>query len=285
MGDVIKPGRRAGIRPLCPIHLKEMSGPIDETMDFYSCPQRGCQLHWRPSFDYFRFFQEKPFRTFQQLQEEVLCSKAGHGHKFIAGRSGNNALWECSVEGCSETEEKPLPPRGIWEIPKEQRRSVVNEVPSERPLSTYHRATMNEVPEAKERPGWVWAICIFYAVIFVFAALSVYVVFSGSIPITPEYKAYFESLTAFDYVVSIVQPVLLLSAAVALFLLRRQATFLFWLSLAVKMGSDLWHFALKSGISPIYSKPGASTGAYIAFGMQLAVCFYAENLRKQGTLR
>ena len=119
MGDVTKPRRRPGIRPLCPIHLKEMSGPIDETMDFYSCPKRGCELHWRAASDYFRFFQEKPYRTLPQLQEEVLCSKVGHGHKFIAKRRGSKAVWECSVEGCSETEERLLPPASLWDIPKE----------------------------------------------------------------------------------------------------------------------------------------------------------------------
>jgi hypothetical protein len=285
MGDVIKPGRRAGIQPLCPIHLKEMSGPIDETMDFYSCPQRGCQLHWRASFDYFRFYQEKPFRTFQQLQEEVLCSKAGHGHKFIAGRSGNKALWECSVEGCSETEEKSLPPRGIWEIPKEQRRSVVNEVSSERPLSTYDRAATNEAPLTKKRPGWVWAICIFYSISFVVLCLLMYLIFSGAVPMTPQLKAALARLSAFDYVVIIVQPLLSISAAVALFLLRRQATFLFWSSLAVAVAADVWQFALGSGMTAFNSRPGASSGAFFGFGIQLAVCFYAESLRIQGTLR
>ena len=87
-------------RPLCPIRLKEMSGPIDETMGFYSCSKRGCELHWRTASDYFRFFEAKPFRTFPQLQEEVLRYKVGHGHKFIAGRRGTrlfgNAPWKAA---------------------------------------------------------------------------------------------------------------------------------------------------------------------------------------------
>ena len=119
MGDITKSGRRAGIRPLCPIHLKEMSGPIDETMEFYSCPQRGCELHWQAAYDYFRFLQGKPFRTFPQLQEEVFCSKVAHGHKFIARVKWSKAVWECSVDGCSETEVRPLPPASLWDIPKE----------------------------------------------------------------------------------------------------------------------------------------------------------------------
>jgi len=50
-----------------------MSGPIGETTDFNWCPKRGCELHWRAASDYFRFFQEKPYRTIPQLQGEILC--------------------------------------------------------------------------------------------------------------------------------------------------------------------------------------------------------------------
>src|SRR5579863_1953165 len=124
MGDLINPKRRVGIRPLCPIHLEEMSGPTDETTQFFSCRRRGCDLHWSPSSDYFRFFEGKPFRTFPQLQEEVFCSKVSHGHKFIAKVKWSKAVWECSVEGCAETEGRPLPPSSLWEAPKERSRSA-----------------------------------------------------------------------------------------------------------------------------------------------------------------
>lgn len=124
MSETPKPRRRVAIRPLCPIHLDQMHGPVQGATEYYSCPRRGCELHWSPASDYFRFFQGAPFRTFPQLQEEVLCSKSGHGHKFIARTKWDRAVWECSAEGCPETEQRPLPPAGLWELPKEKSRSA-----------------------------------------------------------------------------------------------------------------------------------------------------------------
>lgn len=284
MGDETKLRRRAVIRPLCPIHLKPMSGPVDH-VDFYSCAQRGCELHWRASSDYFRFFQGKPFRTIQQIQEEVICSQPGHGHKFIAERRGTKGIWECSAEGCLETEIRLLPPTGVWEVPKEDRRSVASEVPSKSPRSTQDRAPINNVPAAGERPAWVWAISIFYALSFVVLVLAMYLVFSGAIPMTPQLKAGLERMTPLDYIVIIVEPLLSVFAAVALFLMRRQATYLFWASFAVGVASTAWQFAIGSGATAFNSKPGAGYGGLIGFGIQLAVCFYVQNLRIQGTLR
>ncbi len=284
MGDEIKLRRRAVIRPLCPIHLKAMSGLIDGA-DYYSCPQHGCGLHWRASSDYFRIFHGKPFRTIQQLQEELICSLPGHGHKFIAERRGTKAVWECSAEGCLETEVRLLPPKGVWEIPKEDIRSAANEVPSRRPRSTQDRAALNNVPSAGERPGWVWAICIFYAASFAVLVLIMYLFFSGAIPMTPQLKAVLGKMTAVNYIVIIGEPLLSVSAAVALFLLRREATYLFWSSFALAAASAMWQFAAGSGATAFNSKPGVGAGGLIGFGIQLAVCFYVENLRVQGTLR
>ena len=285
MDDTTTPRRRAGIQPLCPIHLKGMSGPTGETMELYSCQKPGCELHWRAASDYFRFFQEKPFRTFRQLQDQTLCSKPGHGHKFIAGRMGNKTVWECSVEGCSETEEKPLPLTSVWEQPKELSRSAANAAPAGGPQSMYDRATRSGVPLTRKRPGWVWAICVMYATGFVGIALSLYMIWSGAIPMNPQIKQALENLSTFDYVVTIVQPLLSLSAAVALFLLRRQATYLFWSSFAFAIGANLWQFALKGGMTAVDATPGASTRAIVGLAVNFAVCLYAENLRMEGTLR
>ena len=281
MGHTAKLSRRAGIRPLCPIHFEEMSGSADETLEFYSCRRRGCDLHWRSASDYFRLSQGQPA---QQQLEQVLCTKDGHGHKFIARRNGSQAIWECSVEGCLETEERPLPSKNQNGITKELTQSVVAGVPSERPRFTYDRGAKNEGPATKERPGWVWVISIWYAISFVVASLLAYLTFSGIIPMTPQLKAYIGSLSAIDYIFTVVQPLLSVSAAVALFLLRRQATYLFWLLLAVGVASHVWRYDLRSGIAGADSMPGGSTGVFFAMGIQLAICIYVQNLKRRGTL-
>jgi hypothetical protein len=281
MGDATKPTRRAGIRPLCPIHFEEMSGSADQTLEFYSCRRPGCDLHWRSASDYFRLSQGQPS---QQQLEQVLCTKDGHGHKFIARRNGSKTIWECSVEGCLETEERPLPSKSQNGITKELTQAVVAGVPSERPRTIYDREAKIEGPATKKRPGWVWVISIWYTISFVVASVLAYLTFSGIIPMTPQLKAYIGSLSTIDYVFTVFQPLLSVSAAVALFLLRRQATYLFWLLLAVGVASRVWQYDLRSGITGVGSMPGGSTGAFFAMGIQLAICIYVENLKRRGTL-
>jgi len=281
MGDTTKLTRRAGIRPLCPIHFEGMSGSADETLEFYSCRRPGCDLHWRSASDYFRLSQGQPS---QQPLEHVLCTKDGHGHKFIARRNGSKAIWECSVEGCLETEERPLSSKSQNGTTKELTQSVVAEVPSEKPRTIYDRGPGNGVPSTKKRPGWVWVISVWYTISFVVASLLAYLTFSGVIPMTPQLKAYIGSLSTIDYVFTVVQPLLSVSAAVALFLLRRQATYLFWLLLAVGVASHVWQYDLRTRITEVQSMPGGSTGAFFAMGIQLAICVYVQNLKRRGTL-
>jgi hypothetical protein len=282
MGDTTKLTRRAGIRPLCPIHFEGMSGSPDASLEFYSCERRGCELHWRSASDYFKLSQGQ---SSQPQLEHVLCTKDGHGHKFIARKSGSRAIWECSVEGCLETEERPLSSKSQNGITKDLTQSVVAEVPSEKPRAIYDRVARKEGPGAKKRPGWVWVISIWYTISFVVASLLAYMTFSGLIPSTPQLKAYIGGLTTIDYVFTVVQPLLSLSAAAALFLLRKQATYLFWLLFAVGVASHVWQFDLRSGAAGTNSTPGGSMGVFFAMGIQLAICVYVVNLKRQGTLR
>ena len=281
MGDPAKLSRRAGIRPLCPIHFEEMSGSADETLEYYSCPRRGCDLHWRSASDYFRLSQGQPS---QQPMEHVLCTIDGHGHKFIARKSGSKAIWECPLEGCLETEERPLPSKSQNGITKEPSLSVAAEVPPEKPRFVYHREAKGEGPATSKRPGWVWFISIWYVISFVVASSMAYLTFSGTIPMTPQFKAYIGGLTAVDYIFTVGQPLLSVSAAVALFLLRRQATYLFWSLLAVGVASHVWQYDLRSGMAGTQSMPGGTTGVFFAMGIQLAICIYVENLKRRGTL-
>lgn len=280
MGDTAKLTRRAGIRPLCPIHFEGMSGSPDASLEFYSCERRGCELHWRSASDYFRLSQGQPS---QQALEHVLCTKDGHGHKFISRKSGSKAIWECSVEGCLETEERPLRSKSQNGITKDLTQSVVAEVPSEKPRAIYDRVARKEGPATKKRPGWVWFICTWYAIIFVIAAVSMYLIFSGKLPKTPQMDAYIGSLSTSDYVLGVVGPLLSISAAATLFLLRKVATYLCWSSFALSVASHVWQYDLR-GATGFHSTPAASAGALIGMGLHFAVCVYVQDLKKRGTL-
>jgi hypothetical protein len=135
----------------------------------------------------------------------------------------------------------------------------------------------------KTRPGWVWFICIWITSGFVIYALLGYLYFSGSLPLTPQAKASIAKFSTFYWVISIVRPLLAESAAVALFLLRRQATYLFWLALGVGIPSDVYHFVLNDAIRSASIWHGR-TGILIYIGANLAICVYCEHLKRKGTL-
>ena len=142
---------------------------------------------------------------------------------------------------------------------------------------------INEVPVTKPRPGWVWFICIWYTIGAVFSVLVLYRLFSGSLMLTQQAKASLASATTFDYVQSIVQPLLWEAAAVVLFLLRKGATYLFWSNLGINLASIVYHHVLNFGMRSNTFR-GGLTMALIAIGVNLAICVYCEHLKRIGTL-
>jgi len=142
--------------------------------------------------------------------------------------------------------------------------------------------TLARAPRQRQRPAWVWVISIWYAISPTWTLLSLYLVRSGFIPIAPASKAYFDSLTVFDYALSITVGVLNLSAAVALFLLRKQAFPLFSIVLAINIMFVSWHIATKGAIAVIGGT--GLFGVVIGNGILLAVCIYSRHLAKAGVL-
>jgi hypothetical protein len=278
------PTRHAGVQPLCPFHLDAMLGPADKTTDYFSCRRPFCGARWGAATDYFRFLDAKPFRTPQQEQEETVCPQPGHGHMFISGLREDKAIWECSVEGCSETQEKRIPQPAVWAIPKDQSRSAAPSAISAQGVVP-NRGVVNPARGARKRPGWVWIISLFYALGFLALVRIILMIASGALPVNAQFKQYIANLGTFGFFMLIFQPLVSLTAAVALFMLRKEATTLFWLLLGFAVISNLWAFAMKSGITGGHAKPVSLTGAVIGIGIQLIVCLYARQLKVQGTLR
>ena len=101
---------------------------------------------------------------------------------------------------------------------------------------------------------------------------------------TPEAKAYVESLTSIDYAMTAIQGLISLSAAVSLFLLRKEAYYLFWLSLVTLIPMTLWHVFGRQWLSAMESIKGATPGAISGLVILIAVCLYVTRLRKSGKL-
>jgi hypothetical protein len=129
----------------------------------------------------------------------------------------------------------------------------------------------------KTRPGWVWFIFIWNTFAFVVAARLMYLVLSGSLPLTQQAKASLAK-TTLGYVLGIVSSLLVESAAVALFLLRRQATYLFWSALGAGIAGDVFHLLLNDGIRV------HGTWLLVYLATQVTICVYCEHLKRKGTL-
>ena len=98
----------------------------------------------------------------------------------------------------------------------------------------------------RKRPILVWVIFLYYVLSFPFIALSFYLVFSGAVPLTPGEQSYLGNLTPVDFWLTILLGVANFAGAIALFLLRRLAFYLFSGTLVLNVLMTIWHVAEKA---------------------------------------
>ena len=112
---------------------------------------------------------------------------------------------------------------------------------------------------------------------------SLFLTFTGNIPLSEAQKAYLASLNGADYLLTIMAALLGVSAAVMLFLMRKAAYYLFCATLALNMAFTIWHIISRHWISVIgiAGLAGAAVGWLILF----AICLYTARLAAQGTLK
>src|SRR5712691_9905799 len=134
-------------------------------------------------------------------------------------------------------------------------------------------------PPAK-RPKLVWIVFLFYLFSVVYTGLSFFLVFSGSISVTPEQAAYFRNLSVFDWTMTGVTAALNLAGAIAIFLLRKSAFLFFASSLGLSILQTLVHAYTTNFIAAL-GGPGA-LGVLIGFAISIAVCLYAWRLKARG---
>jgi hypothetical protein len=140
--------------------------------------------------------------------------------------------------------------------------------------------TIEAVPVS--RPTWVWIISIFYLMSGVGLLYSYALVFSGKVPFTAAQADYFRHMTTFDYVFAATQNVLLYSAAVFLFLMRKPAAYLFLLCLLLSIPGAF--LVIRKGFFGLYGGLGLF-GTILGYAISIAICVYAWRLLKRGALR
>jgi hypothetical protein len=152
-----------------------------------------------------------------------------------------------------------------------------------RKLHAGERHVSDEQQVERKRPIWVWLLSLFFLLSAIWTLLSFYMIWSGAIPLGPTQQAYFDRLTPIDYALTIVIGLLNLSAAIALFLLRKIARDLFLASLGLSLILVAWQAATKGWVEAL---GGAGfVGVLIGYILLIVVCIYAWHLRKKGVLR
>jgi hypothetical protein len=136
---------------------------------------------------------------------------------------------------------------------------------------------------SRKRPTWVWVISIFYIVSFLYTWLALYLALTGAIPLDASQSTYYESLTRGDWGLTVFTSLGSLGGAVLLFLLRKQALYLFAGSFALSLLSAIR--TVPKGWPAVTGTPGAAVGMFIGWGILLVVCLYTAKLAKAGILR
>jgi len=137
--------------------------------------------------------------------------------------------------------------------------------------------------EKKNRPKWVWAITIIFFFAPGWTLLSFYLVSVGSIPIAGPVKVYFESLTTFDHILTVAIVLANFLGAIALFLLKKIAFYLFTGALIGNFLVTIWYALSKGWLVAFGGRVVFAT--LIGWALLVAVCIYLWNLKKKGVLR
>jgi hypothetical protein len=144
-------------------------------------------------------------------------------------------------------------------------------------------ATTNEILDGpKKRPGWVWAISIFYGLSAIWTPFSFYLIYSGLIPLNAAQKAYFDGLGILDWAVTVAVSLIMLAAVVSLFLLKRVSVKLWGAAVVLSVLSYLYNAIAKNWLAAL--DVGSMIGAVIGFALVVAIFFYTKRLDARGYL-
>jgi hypothetical protein len=129
------------------------------------------------------------------------------------------------------------------------------------------------------RPFLVWVILIVTFVGTAIWAFSVAVVTSGTIPVDEEIQAVIDQIRTIDLLAGFFHTLLYVSAAIALFMMRKAALYLFVAALCGEFGMLFWMLVDKSRAAVMDSGDGMqSIMSAISVGISLALCMYAFKL-------
>jgi hypothetical protein len=136
---------------------------------------------------------------------------------------------------------------------------------------------------SSRRPLLVWLISIYFFLSSSWTMFSLFLIQTGTVPLSSAQKAYLANLNGADYLLLIIGALLGLSAAVALFLMRKAAYYLFGATLAFNMAFTIWHLIGRHWLSVIGA--GGLAAAAVGWLVLFAICVYTARLTARGTLK
>ena len=141
----------------------------------------------------------------------------------------------------------------------------------------------NDAQAPQGRPGWVWAITIFFGLGAVWGLIWWLMALANVAPADEATRAYLQTLTVFDYVLPIANTTISLCGLILLFLMRARAPVFLLASLALNVFGVLYSFAVKN----IFATFGILGAINMVVGpvIWVLVVWYAYRLRKTGRLR
>ncbi|MEK8016807.1 MAG: hypothetical protein VSS75_008060 [Candidatus Parabeggiatoa sp.] len=139
--------------------------------------------------------------------------------------------------------------------------------------------------EANRKPIWVKLFLIYVSMGAIGMVYSYLIMSSGTLPMTPEQRAYFDNLGMLDYLLIFSSTLLNLAAGITLFRLRAIAVKLLLISLILSPILMLYTVFI-SGYSPAtpLEQIISLISSLVGMGILIAIFLYSLNLKKQGKL-
>jgi hypothetical protein len=139
--------------------------------------------------------------------------------------------------------------------------------------------------DPNRKPIWVKLFLIYVSMGAIGMVYSYLLMSSGSLPMTPEQRAYFGNLGMLDYLLIFSSTLLNLAAGITLFRLRAIAVKLLLITLILSPILMVYTFFI-SGYSP--ASPAEQIvsiiSSLVGMGILIAIFVYSLNLKKQGKL-
>lgn len=131
-----------------------------------------------------------------------------------------------------------------------------------------------------KRPILVWLIFLFFMVSTAFTAFSVLVVTSGNLPPEVQARMGVEAIRPIDIVAGLSETAVYFVAAIALFMMRKLAFYLFAGAFVMEIGLVVWTLADKSRASALGLVGGDMAGfaGTVTIGLAFLIFIYTLNL-------